>query len=179
MGSLPDHPLWPRRPLLRLDPEEPLLHPGAFVTCISSWNICVIPVMLAQRSAATQLGHQDPQSMAGPCRLPQLCLAPAQPVHTHRIHSPSPKVHWPRSSFLVGQHASRPRDELVKTEAHSPRLIRRRLCHPVLTAPPLRAHREDSRTGPLRREGSIPFERVSGPRDETKGASKSLVGRVS
>lgn len=42
-----------------------------------------------------------------------------------------------------------------------------------------RAHREESRTGPPRREGSIPFEQVSGPRDETKGPSESLVGRVS
>ena len=33
--------------------------------------------------------------------------------------------------------------------------------------------------GSPRQEGSIPFERVSGPRDEIEGRDESIVGRVS
>lgn len=82
-GSLSDHPLLARCPLPRLDHEEPLLHPGAFVACISSWNILHCP------SDAGTVEWSDP---AGPPR-----------PHRVRPCSPTPQRRLSRARHLPSQ----------------------------------------------------------------------------
>lgn len=86
-GSLSAHPL------PRLDHEGPLLHPGASVACILSWNVCIVPVMPAQRTGVTQLGHQDPTG-CGPVPDPQGRLSrarhlPSQFTQTESTRGPA------------------------------------------------------------------------------------------
>ena len=123
-GSLSDHPLLARCPLPRLDYEEPLLHPGASVACISSWNVLHCPGDAGTAEWSDPAGPPRPHRV-WPCSptprdasaVPGTCPANSHRQNPHEaLHSPSLKNRWPRSPFLVGQHTSWPRDEMVRTQ---------------------------------------------------------------